>query len=156
MYERPATRFVAEFIGVSNMISITPTQTSGGIVSADLGEGSRVHAADPGDGRGTLEITVRPEKIKLDPGAGADSDCRIRGRLIESVYLGSMTQVIVAAETGDRLVVHLLNDTGEPADYEPGAEVTLGWAAEHSYVIGSDAAADDSADADAAVEETAA
>jgi len=52
LYERPGTRFVAEFIGISNMITMTPSRRSGGIASLDLGEGSRIHAADPGDGRG--------------------------------------------------------------------------------------------------------
>ncbi len=136
MYERPANRFVAEFIGVSNMVTITPTRTAAGIASADLGGDSHVYVADPGDGRATIELTIRPEKIKLDPGPGGERDCRIRGRLLESVYLGSMTQVIVAAETGDRLVVHVLNDTDTPSGLVPGTEVTLGWAAEHSYVLG--------------------
>ncbi len=140
MYERPATRFVAEFIGVSNMLKITPTGTAGGFVSEDLGEGSRLLAPDPGDGREQLEVTVRPEKIKLNPAPGGETDCRIRGRLRESVYLGSMTQVIVEAQTGDRLVVHVLNDRELPDGLVPGAEIALGWAAESSYVIGTPAA----------------
>ncbi len=139
MYERPGTRFVAEFIGVSNLLTITPTRRTDGLVSEDLGDGSRLHAVDPGDDRETIEVTVRPEKIKLDPGPGGDAECRLRGRLTESVYLGSMTQLMVAAETGDRLVVHVLNDRELPEGLVPGAEITLGWAAEHSYVIGAPA-----------------
>jgi len=140
LYERPGTRFVAEFIGISNMIALTPTHRSGGLASLHLGEGSRIHAADPGDGRETLEVTVRPEKIRLDPGGdGGAAECRVRGRVVEAVYLGSMTQVIVEAETGDRLVVHVLNDSELPPGVVPGAEIALGWEAEHSYVIGTPA-----------------
>jgi spermidine/putrescine transport system ATP-binding protein len=138
LYERPGTRFVAEFIGISNMIALTPTHRSDGLASLQLGEGSRIHVADPGDGRETFEVTVRPEKIRLDPdGDGGEAECRVRGRVVEAVYLGSMTQVIVEAETGDRLVVHVLNDSELPRGVVPGAEIALGWEAEHSYVIGS-------------------
>ena len=138
LYECPQTRFVADFIGVSNTLTIRPDHRHAGLVGMRLGEGSRVLASDPGDGRATLEITIRPERIKLTSDDGSATDCRLRGRLLESVYLGSMTQMIVAAETGDRLVVHMLNDEAAPAAMAPGSDLLLGWAAEHSYVIGTD------------------
>jgi spermidine/putrescine transport system ATP-binding protein len=140
LYERPATPFVADFIGVSNTISLTPDRRAGGVLSMDLGNGSRLTAIDPGDGRAEYEITVRPEKIKLDVPAVSESDCRLRGRLLETVYMGSMTQAIVAAETGDRLVIHLLNDEQAPESLVPGSELTLSWGPANSFVIGSGAA----------------
>ena len=51
------------------------------------------------------------------------------------VYLGSLTQLIVELPTGDRLVVHRLNDEDAP-DPAVGERVVLHWTAEHSFVIG--------------------
>jgi spermidine/putrescine transport system ATP-binding protein len=137
LYERPATRFVADFIGVSNAIKISVDRREGGYVVMDLGGGSRLLAPDPGDRSSELQVAVRPEKISLDPeGAGGAGDCRVRGRLLELVYMGSMSQAIVAAETGDRLIVNLLNSE-EESRLTPGMDVTLGWKATSSYVIGS-------------------
>ena len=55
-----------------------------------------------------------------------------------------MTQLNVELQTGDTLVVHALNDDRSLAGLDPGAELVVGWATEHSYVIGSGAAAEPS------------
>jgi spermidine/putrescine transport system ATP-binding protein len=141
LYERPATRFVADFIGVSNTLSIKVDRRDAGRVSMELGDGRRLVAPDPGDGRDVVEITVRPEKIKLDPAPGRDRECRMEARVLETVYLGSTTQVVLAAETGDRVVVHMLNDEPLAPTVVRGADVTVAWAAEHSYVLGEPAVA---------------
>ena len=84
------------------------------------------------EGRGQL-------KIFLGAAPGVGHECAVRGRLIELIYLGSMTQAVVEAATGDRVIVHLLNDAvGTDAALRPGEEVVLSWAAEHGFVIGSD------------------
>ena len=136
LYERPATRFVADFIGVSNTFSIKVDRRDSGTVSMELGDGRRLVAPDPGQGLEVVEITVRPEKIKLEPDPGADRECRMEARVLESVYLGSTTQVLLAAETGDRVVVHVLNDEPLPPAVVRGADITVTWSADCSYVIG--------------------
>ena len=59
------------------------------------------------------------------------------GTVIDVVYLGSVTQLIVLLPTGEKLTVHRLNDEVGADDPRPGEQVTLHWAAEHSYVVGS-------------------
>jgi spermidine/putrescine transport system ATP-binding protein len=128
---------VAEFIGVSNTMTLSVDRREDGLVVMDLGEGSRLVAPDPGDGASEHQLTIRPERIALeDPATAGDHDCRVRGRLLEVVYLGSMSQAIVETETGERLIVHYLNDESEGSPV-PGSEVSLGWAAQSSFVIGS-------------------
>ena len=103
----------------------------------NLGEGERIvaPAGDPRSGE-SLQITVRPEKIKLGAGAGGErGQARRAGTVAEVVYLGSMTQVIVELRTGERLVVHRLNDEVD-GDPRSAGDVVLHWAAEHSFVIG--------------------
>ncbi|MFF4212030.1 ABC transporter ATP-binding protein [Streptomyces sp. NPDC001796] len=94
VYERPATAFVAGFIGTSNVISghLTAVEADSGVI--DFGDGQRITVPLPGgSGPGTaLELTVRPEKITLTTGPGdADSASRIRGTVGEVVYLGTST-----------------------------------------------------------------
>ena len=74
-----------------------------------------------------------PEKIRI----GADDDAtrsRVEGRVVERIYLGSLSQVLVELPSGERLVVHELND-----DYvstaEAGDPIVLSWAARHSLVV---------------------
>ena len=76
LYEHPASPFVAGFIGTSNLLALRVDTAEGGLVAMNLGEGERLLArsdARPGE---TVQITVRPEKIKL----GEPPDARA-GRL---------------------------------------------------------------------------
>jgi ABC-type Fe3+/spermidine/putrescine transport system ATPase subunit len=105
----------------------------------DLGEAGRIVASDPGGSDAELQITVRPEKIKLEPVPG--DSCHVDGTVAEVVYLGSTTQMIVELPTGERLAVHRLNDDTAGPDPGGGDRVTLHWGCEHSFVVGSRAAA---------------
>jgi spermidine/putrescine transport system ATP-binding protein len=133
LYERPATPFVAGFIGVSNLIHVRADRREGGTVVMDLGGGERIVANDS-TGAAELEVTVRPEKIKLATEGAAGTGSSVSGNVTEVVYLGSMTQLMVELRTGEHLVVHRLNDEG--TDPAVGERVVLHWAADHSYVIG--------------------
>ena len=140
LYNHPATSFVADFIGISNRITFVVDRREGDLAVMDLGDGRALLAGDPGGTADEVTLTVRPEKIKLRGSAAAGHDCLLGGTLAELIYLGSMTQAVVDADTGDRLVVHLLNDApgdDELAGLRPGDEVTLGWASDQGYVIGS-------------------
>jgi spermidine/putrescine transport system ATP-binding protein len=133
LYERPSTAFVADFIGTSNSISVAVGRREGELAVMDLDEGMRVVAPDPGGSSPTLRITVRPEKIRIGaPENGHGS--RVAGRVVEHLYLGSVSQTVVELPTGERLVVHELNDD-EAAPPAPGDAVTLSWAERHSLVV---------------------
>ncbi len=134
LYQRPATAFVAGFIGTSNLLTLRVDERGDGLVRMLLGEAGHIVAPDPGTGAGSVQITVRPEKIKLDASAG--DACRVDGQVVEVIYLGSMTQLTVALPTGERLAVHRLNDDTAGADPVQGDRITLHWPAEHSFVIG--------------------
>ena len=135
LYERPRSEFVADFIGTSNLLKIEIDNWDGDIARAALGEGLQITCRENGTRAESRTITIRPEKINVhpgpvDPGRGS----LVKGRIVENVYLGSMTQLIVELSTGERLIVHELNDdTGGPS--EAGTEVHLSWSADHSFVI---------------------
>jgi len=135
VYDRPATEFVADFIGTSNLLSLRVDRREGGTLTMDLGGGMSIVAPDPGGAeRGTLPITVRPEKVCLGVEPGPGWSC-IRGRIAQNVFLGSVTQLLVELQTGEMLTVHELNDDDQAARLAPGTEVTVGWALPHSYAV---------------------
>ena len=107
VYERPQGHFVAGFIGISNLL--------------------------PG-ANGTY-ISVRPEKIWL--GELEDGMTTHEGTVVERVYVGTTTQVIVEIEPGVRLVALEQNTAQARSDdrWEIGERVKLGWHPEHALVL---------------------
>jgi spermidine/putrescine transport system ATP-binding protein len=135
LYEHPASPFVAGFIGTSNLLALRVDLTHNGLVAMNLGEGERVLARSDAQKGETVQVTVRPEKIKLGEPDAESGQARVHGTVAEAVYLGSMTQVIVDLPTGERLVVHRLNDRLDGDEVQAGDRIVLHWAAEHSFVI---------------------
>ncbi|MBG7702596.1 ABC transporter ATP-binding protein [Streptomyces sp. MC1] len=152
VYERPATAFVAGFIGTSNLISgrLTTTGPAGGVI--DLGDGQRVTvppSAAPAAGT-EVQLTVRPEKITLTAGPAGDAS-RIRGTVSEVVYLGTSTSYTVATDTGAEMTVFQPNDGTASVVPARGDTVWLSWATAHSYPLGTTPAAPATSAADRAV-----
>jgi spermidine/putrescine transport system ATP-binding protein len=137
LYERPATAFVADFIGTSNSLMLTGGRRDDGLVIMDLGEGMRIVAPDTGNGE--CRITVRPEKIRIGAAEAAEGS-RVPGTVVEQVYLGSLSQTVVEIVTGERLIIHELNDDERPSP-TPGERVVLSWQARHSLVVGAESQA---------------
>ncbi len=136
LYERPATAFVADFIGTSNLLQLEGAVRRNGVAVLELGEGMRIVAPAAGSAAGA-RITVRPEKIRI--GTELEGECsRISGRVVEQVYLGSLSQTVVEISTGERLIVHELNDDERPSP-APGDPVVLSWHARHSLVVDAEA-----------------
>ena len=127
LYESPQTRFVAGFLGVSNLISAEVR--NGGVVARD-GTALRV-AADALAGKsGPVAIGVRPEKIHLN----GDEANRIPGRVAESAYIGVATQYIVDTDVG-RLMVFAQNTRPGADALGPGSPVTLTFNPESAFVL---------------------
>ena len=134
LYERPETSFVADFIGTSNALRVEVSRRDDGIAVMTLGDGERI-CVDCGTAVGeAVQITVRPEKIRIGGSDDDPSRSRVRGTVVERIYLGSLSQVLVELGTGERLVVHELNDDFV-STVGPGDPTDLSWAARHSLVV---------------------
>ncbi len=132
IYEHPTEPFVAGFIGVSNLL---PGKTqNGGVV---LAGGNRCRAEVPPDcAEGSdIQLSVRPEKIWLHE--LEDGMVSIDGTIVERVYVGTTTQVIVELAPGVRLVALEQNTARARSDdrWEIGDRVKLGWHPEHALVL---------------------
>ena len=126
LYERPATTFVAGFLGVSNLLHGTVEGPDA--VRLETGELVRAHV----DGRsGQVAAGVRPEKITIGSGGGANE---LAGTISESAYIGVATQVVVRTSAGTVQVFAQNIDSGARVP-EPGTNVTLTWKPEATFVV---------------------
>ncbi len=119
VYESPATPFVADFLGVSNLMQATCD--GGGIIRLD-GAVLAVEGAG-GTVAGDVMVTIRPERIEIGPAAGA-SENRVRGTVTEIVYVGPTMHVNVALE-GGQSVQALITNTGRDLSYARGDTVAV-------------------------------
>jgi spermidine/putrescine transport system ATP-binding protein len=141
LYEHPATRFVANFIGTSNILTGRLERKGDGWALAGLGPDQRVLVADAayaGDGQ-DVELAIRPEKIVLrteqDPPPPDRSALKVR--VDEVVYLGTSTQYRTVTDGGDAVTVYRQNASATPgADVLAGQVGWLEWPPEHTYVLG--------------------
>ncbi|GAA4910990.1 spermidine/putrescine transport system ATP-binding protein [Nonomuraea thailandensis] len=128
IYERPATAFVAGFIGTSNLLAGAAT---GGELK--VGGGRVLVPGQDGD----VTVTVRPEKITIGTDEPAQGLSAVRGTVAEVVYLGTYNSYAVSLADGAEVTVFQQNAHDATATAERGDSVWLSWQAQHSYVIGS-------------------
>jgi spermidine/putrescine transport system ATP-binding protein len=141
LYEHPATRFVANFIGSSNILTGRLERKGDAWALAGLGPDQRVLVTDAGEtSQGQeVELAVRPEKMVLraEHEPPPPDRCALRVTVTEVVYLGTSTQYRTVTDAGTAVAVYRQN-----ASATPGAEVLTGqvgwleWPPEHSYVLG--------------------
>jgi spermidine/putrescine transport system ATP-binding protein len=141
LYEHPATRFVANFIGTSNILTGRLERRGDTWALGGLGPDQRVLVADPGGAQAgqEVELAVRPEKIVLraeqDPPPPDRTALRVT--VHEVVYLGTSTQYRTVTDGGTAIAVYRQNAAATPgADVLGGQVGWLEWPPEHSYVLG--------------------
>jgi putative spermidine/putrescine transport system ATP-binding protein len=124
VYERPASPFVAGFVGTSNLLR-------GDAAAAIVGQS------------GTW--SVRPEKIRVDPADALveidrDGEMSAAGVVAEAIYAGSSSRLVVTLDVGGQLVVVRQHDVSSPHELADlrGQRVILRWRQDHVYRVGDD------------------
>jgi spermidine/putrescine transport system ATP-binding protein len=125
IYERPRSRFVADFIGQTNFLEVEVVSTEGELVTVDLAGSGRLRARRPegAPATGQMTLAVRPEKISLRdelPAGEASGWDRLQGRLAEIVYVGTFTHYLIALPSGQTVTVHRQNRAVGEAEHEIG------------------------------------
>ncbi len=140
LYERPRTRFVAGFLGVSNLLASTPSGTADGYAVGQLADGTSVRVpAALTEGLDHYEVGVRPEKIRLreltdEVPAGLN---QLEGVISDASYLGVSTSYQVTTRGGAKITVYEQNvERATRAElWEPGEEVRMTWSPDHSFAV---------------------
>jgi len=136
LYERPATEFVAGFLGKSNFLRGKVASAIGGQVAIDMpgfaataaGNGIATRAGD------AAVAALRPEKVRLAaPAAGAEAaSCSVRGRVGDITYLGSSIEVEVKLADGETLLATV--PAGQRS-FAEGEAIVASWAPDAAILV---------------------
>jgi len=129
LYERPATPFVARFLGVSNLLE----GVSQGDGTVRLDDGTVVRAPGAAGRQGPVAVGIRPEKIRL----GRTDENALTGEVKERAYIGVSTQYIVETPHG-AIAVYVQNSEAGAAAVHPGDQATVSWSPESTFVVDSE------------------
>ncbi|GAA4178994.1 ABC transporter ATP-binding protein [Gryllotalpicola koreensis] len=134
VYDRPATQFVAEFLGTCNVLPVT-TDASG----ARLPDGNAVSVAGASTPTGAgWKVGIRPEKLELTPlpagAATAGGPNRTTATVTDVTFLGASTEATLQAPWGT--VLHAFKQNiGTETTIRPGDTVEVSWDATQSFFL---------------------
>lgn len=146
IFQKPRTRFTADFMGASNILSgkvgaSDAKQGNGQAndrLSIDLDSGITITSeakdgVNPGD---CVEFSIRPEDIYLRPsGDDLDTDNRFEGRIAEKVYLGDVTEFDIDLGGGISIVCRSESRQAQRLELKKGQTVIVGWDAEDCNLL---------------------
>ncbi len=136
VYERPATTFVAGFIGVSNLMPATVEDSAVRLENGPTIRAAVVNGFRPGE---RCHAVVRPEKLRIGlAGERSNGDApSVEGIVESSLYLGTSTQIVV--DLGNEVRMTVLHPNASEAERQRlpggGARVRLSWEPEHMHLV---------------------
>ena len=135
LYNAPENRFVAQFIGESNLLPCTASSSGDGAAAVAVAGrqcGRARMAATPGNE--DFWLFVRPEHIRIQPGRGGGREgCgALEGTVSQSLFLGEMMQYSVSC--GDLVLTVKCQNNGQET-IAAGSAVTLSWSQSHAIVL---------------------
>jgi spermidine/putrescine transport system ATP-binding protein len=123
VYREPLTEFVADFLGVANLLDVECGTGTGSVRSVRYGEFTFDAQAPPGHPDGPARAVIRPESVELLE-AGLTGTNRVPGMVDRTVFLGSTTQVLVRLPQGAVVQALVTNQAGSAA-FTTGQPVTV-------------------------------
>ncbi len=124
LYERPATAFVANFLGVSNLLPGTVEGTE--TVRLDSGTVLHVPPGTLNGRKGKVAVGIRPEKLRV----GGDEENSLAGEIIDRAYVGVSTQYLVRTALGEVSVY--VQGAGS---HTPGEQLQLSFSPDATFVV---------------------
>ncbi|HWD65173.1 MAG TPA: ABC transporter ATP-binding protein [Solirubrobacteraceae bacterium] len=134
VYEDPGTMFVADFLGVSNLMEAEAVGWRDGECTLQVGEFHLRSCCGEVGTRGPVKVVVRPERIQLLE-HGASQENSLPGMIQRSVYVGSTLHVFVQLFEGTTIQVWITN-TGQADAGTAGTPVSVHLPAEALRVLG--------------------
>ncbi len=135
IYEKPANRFVADFIGISNLFSARVEGRDNDTVAVRTEDGKLflVESESKPNAGANAVVLVRPERLQLLK-EGHDAENSISGKVAEIVYLGQAEKLRITTDTGQDVLLHRQTRLGEVA-LSVGSQVSVGWSAADAHLI---------------------
>jgi spermidine/putrescine transport system ATP-binding protein len=139
IYASPATRFVADFIGLTNFLPATVCSMEGemAVVEVDGLGFCRAPCVDGLTAGQHITLAIRPEQMHLSSSTGREHDNHAAGTLEEIIFVGNDTQFIVRLDAGQHLMVRQQNQTppSMDSDFLTGQPVHVYWAAASTSIL---------------------
>ncbi len=126
VYERPHNRFVADFIGETNLLEVRVDAIDGRHAFCQFGNGLKLacDAVRGVDAGADVHVSIRPERMRLC--LDRSSDGNFPGTVQENVFVGTDVQTVVRLADEMMLMVRTQNsDRGRALIFEPGTEVFI-------------------------------
>lgn len=123
LYHRPTSRFVAQFVGETNLI---PGHNDGTHLTL---QGADRRFPSPAGPHGDVLLSIRPESLSLEPGGDSSLD----GTLIDVVFLGPSTRYMVRLAGGES--VNVLETSSRHGAPELGRAITVSWSSAECVVV---------------------
>ena len=146
IFERPRTRFVAEFMGASNIFSGRAIALSGGAADSASADTIRIES-DTGfavlsrNNRETpsgaaISFSIRPEAVRVFPqGSDWQGDNRFEARITEKIYLGDVTELALTLAGENSIVSRVQSRLDQEFGFKKGDSVLVGWDAEDCNLL---------------------
>lgn len=146
IFQRPKTKFTADFMGASNILSGSVKEVSGGEGTEDTGSRVRIgldagitliSQNNTGAGEGdTVWFSIRPEDVYVRPSKDAlETDNHFEGEVGEKVYLGDVTEVDVDLAEDVRIICRVESRKAQRMGFKRGDRVLVGWDAEDCNLL---------------------
>jgi spermidine/putrescine transport system ATP-binding protein len=139
IYEQPANRFVADFIGETNFLNGRILQFQNGLATVTIADSLTMQAtcSDPVETGQQVTVTIRPEKIHLHPNgtAPAPDETTFPGRILHAVFLGTDTRFSVELAEGAVVEVRYQNAQMGQEEFAEGQPVTVSWPAHSAKIL---------------------
>jgi spermidine/putrescine transport system ATP-binding protein len=144
IYEHPRSRFVADFIGETNMLRGRLESIEGHLATIDVVDVGQIRAvageiAISGKPGMEIEVSVRPERMTLHRPEHLVGDHsrenRLDGAIVDAIYLGTHTQYVVRFANGQTATVHLQNNAARGSGFSVGQAASLLFSPESAAVL---------------------
>jgi spermidine/putrescine ABC transporter ATP-binding subunit len=136
LYEKPHSRFVADFIGKINLIEAEVTGASKAGLTCTANALGKVTVPHDGSAAGKVTLAVRPEKLELSAKAPTrKNDISIKGEIRDVAYYGDVSNVFVSCAGGLEQAVNVQNDRAVGDLLEKGRPVWVSWHPDDTLVL---------------------
>ena len=124
VYEEPASAYVADFLGVSNLLDAQAIGTdSEGRCRVRAGDVELLASYGHTSTRGPVKVVVRPERVRVEAPRKTGEN-RLPGRIERVVYAGAISQLVVTLDRGTPIRCMLAND-GAVTSFDRGTRVSV-------------------------------
>jgi len=145
VYEEPASAYVADFLGVSNLLDAQAIgKDSDGRCRVRVGDFELLATRGHTSARGSVKVVVRPERVRVEAPRETGEN-RLPGKIERVVYAGAISQLVVTLDRGTPIRCMLAND-GVGSSFDRGAPVSVYLPCEALRVLSTESDEEESAE----------